>query len=108
MRKSKEHSDVYWFPSQSESTPVPLPHVRDFIIVRTLDKTLPSLSIQDTNNKPPRTTSWIFPPNPIENNPLTMDFLYPQSGSQGQNLTNLSLTILKISCNQFRTMLNFV
>src|SRR3954470_24858674 len=23
LRKSKEHNDVYWFPSQSESTPVP-------------------------------------------------------------------------------------
>ena len=32
--KSKEHKDISWFPSQIESTPVPLQHARDFTIVR--------------------------------------------------------------------------
>ena len=34
MRKSKEHKDVSWFPSHSESTPVPFQYERDFTIVR--------------------------------------------------------------------------
>ena len=36
--ESKEHRDVSWFPSQSESTPVPFQHERDFLIVGNLYK----------------------------------------------------------------------
>src|SRR3954463_8876247 len=49
MRKSKEHNDIYWFPSQSESTPVPFQHERDFTIVRSLYKPIPRLLLQSSN-----------------------------------------------------------
>ena len=108
MRKSKEHQEIYWFPSQVESTPVPFQHERDFTIMLDPRQDNPSLSIQDSNT--PRTILLDLQMIKVQSriNISQEDLLYPQSGSQGQNLTNLSLTILKISCNQCRTMLNFV
>src|SRR4051812_27898953 len=54
LRKSKEHNDIYWFPSQSESTPVPFQHERDFTIVRSLYKPTQDSSY-NLLTKPPRT-----------------------------------------------------
>ena len=52
--ESKEHRDVSWFPSQSESTPFPFQHERDFLIVGNLYKDYLTIQEQSswTKNNP--------------------------------------------------------